>query len=117
MKVGTIIQNGSGYIGLGAFYENVKYLDDLQDKNLVLNNYMTYEIKFTKETTLAYRLDFQPVYNEFDDYILIQKLSLNVALYEGLSLQVTMAQDVDSHPAEGVDKNNFTQVTGLVYKF
>ena len=118
LKLGKFIKNGSGYIGVGAFYENIHYLEDTNNnKNIVLNNYLAYSIKFSKETTLAYRLDFQPIYNEFKDYILIQKLRLNVKLYENLSLQVTMIHDVDSNPAEGIDKNDFTQTTGFIYSF
>lgn len=117
LKLYKFLEKGEGYIGLGSFYEEIKYLQSSDLRNFVLSDYITYKVDFAKDKTLTYRLDFQHVYNNIDDYLLIQKLALKIKLDKRLSLVIDMIHDVDSAPVDGVAKNNFTQTTGLVYSF
>jgi len=110
--------NSKGYLGIGGFYEYIDYLsDDLSQESFVLNNYLAYEIDLTDKTALKYRLDFQPVIDNFNNYILIHSLVLDTKIYDELSLNISIVHDVDSEPADGVQSNNFSQVTSLVYEF
>jgi len=117
LKIRKFFDKGEGYIGLGAFYEEINYIESTDIQGIVLNNYVTYKVDFAEDKTLTYRLDFQPVYNDLGDYLLIQKLALKIKLDERLSLVIDMTHDVDSAPVDGVSKNNFSQTTGLIYSF
>jgi len=118
IKMDKFIHYGTGYIGIGAFFEDKKYLNESESqKYIVLNNYIAYSIAFSENTTLAYRLDYQPVIDDFANYVVVQKLSFVTKINEKLDLTISMVYDVASIPAEGVDKNNFSQITGFVYSF
>lgn len=111
---------GQGYFGLGALYEDIKYTDPLIDpdeQNTRLNTYLAYSVKFTN-STFAYTLYYQPLFEDFNDYVMTNKLELTLNVFQKLYLKFSASYDRDSRPPNGVEyKYDLVQSTTFVYKF
>ncbi|QFR48706.1 DUF481 domain-containing protein [Sulfurimonas lithotrophica] len=112
---------GKGYYGLGAFYEDIRYTNpaiDPDESEVRVNTYLAYAINFSKKSSLAYTLYYQPIIDEFNDYVLTNQLELTLQVYEQLYLKFSASYDRDSRPPKGIKKKyDFTQSTTFVYKF
>ena len=112
---------GSGYFGLGGFYETIKYLNpsiDPDEENIRANIYIAYGVKFSNKSSLAYTLYYQPNTEKFDDYVISNKLELKLQVYEQLYLKFGAAYDADSYPPYGIKKKyDFSQSTTFIYRF
>ena len=113
-------KRGQGFIGVGAFHEDIKYLDPVlnpSETNERLNVYFTYNVNFSKDAEFSYSLYYQPRLNKFSDHIQTNNAVLEFKIYEELFLRIAATWNVDTHPAVGVKKGDFTQRTLFVFKF
>ncbi|MEA1982889.1 MAG: DUF481 domain-containing protein [Campylobacterota bacterium] len=110
---------GNVFIGLGGFYENIRYLtlNDPKEKNSRLNSYISYTKSFDKDSKLSYVLYYQPKLEEVSDYIFSNGFELQVLIYESFYLNFVLYYDIDSKPAFDVKESDFTQKTSFIYKF
>jgi len=110
---------GNIYVGLGVFYERVKYLtsNDPTERDARLNTYLSYTKSFSKESKISYVMYFQPNMKEFEDYIFSNAIELQVLIYKELYLNFVVYYDEDTQPAVGVETKDFTQKTSLIFKF
>ncbi len=119
LKLFEVFEKGSGYIGLGGFYETVKYTtpNDPKEDNIRLNSYFAYTIKLGDDSDLSYSLFYQPRYDKLNDYVTSHKLNTQFHIYKALYLSFTLSWDIDSHPAIGIKDADFYQETAFIVKF
>jgi len=112
---------GKGYFGLGALYEKIRYTDpslDPNEDNTRLNSYLAYSLKFSKNSSLAYTLYYQPIIDDFDDYVMTNDLELILEVYKKLNLKFSISYNRDSTPPNGVEeKYDLSQSTTFLYEF
>ena len=110
---------GSLFFGLGGFGEDIKYISSInpREHNTRINSYISYTKKFDKKSKLSYVMYYQPKVDDFGDYIFSNGLEMTILVYEKLYLSFVVYYDVDSAPAIGVGKEDFTQKTSFIYKF
>ncbi len=112
---------GKGYFGLGAMYEEISYIEPLLDSdesNVRINSYLAYSLKFSKNSSLAYTLYYQPMVDKFEDYVLTNDLELILEIYQKLYLKFSLSYDIDSRPPNGIeDKYDLSQSTTFLYEF
>lgn len=110
---------GNAYIGTGAFYEHIDYSTqtDRSEDNLRLNLYISYDKDLTEDSQFALVGYYQPRVDAIDDYIVSSAAQLKVRVYEKLFLSFKVNYNYDSKPAVGVKKEDFSQLTSLIYKF
>jgi len=115
------IAGGRGYLGIGGFYENIKYIDtyiDPNENNLRMNSYFAYSLKFNEKSTIAYTLYYQPNIEKFDDHVISNMFELKLNVYQELFLKFSLSYDVDSVAPNGIESDyDFTQNTSFVYSF
>jgi 2-phosphoglycerate kinase len=90
---------------------------DEDESNIRLNSYIAYSKEFSNNTTLSYVGYFQPKIDRINDYIMSNALELKVYIYKKLNIKFKLFYDVDSLPAIGREKSDFTQVTSFSYEF
>ena len=110
---------GAIYLGTGAFYEHIDYSTSIDPKesNLRGNFYLSYNKEFGKDSSLSYTGYYQPKLNNYHDYLISNSLELQVYVYLKIYLSLKVVYAVDSHPAISIKKDDFSQVTSLIYKF
>jgi putative salt-induced outer membrane protein YdiY len=112
---------GKGYFGLGAMYEEINYTDpsiDPDENNIRLNSYLAYSLKFTNNSSLVYTFYYQPVLDDFEDYVMTNDLELILEVYKKLYLKFSLSYDRDSRPPNGIeDKYDLSQSTTFLYEF
>jgi putative salt-induced outer membrane protein YdiY len=110
---------GDLFFGLGAYYETISYTTTIDpfEKNVRINSYVAYTTEFTKTASFTYVGYYQPKIDFFNDYILSNAVALKIDIYEHLNLNFKLYYDVDSKPAIGREKMDFTQVTSFSYDF
>ena len=119
-KLHDILQNSRGYLGIGAFYEDIDYNDPLinpPEENIRANAYFAYSINFSTDSSVAYTLYYQPKLNDFSDNVQSHEVELKLSVYKNLFLKFTISYDTDSKPAVGVEKYDFTQNTSFIFNF
>ncbi|MBU0631902.1 DUF481 domain-containing protein [bacterium] len=110
---------GNVYTGVGGLYEYISYstsLDSNED-NIRGNLYISYSKKLGEDSQLSYIGYYQPKIDALDDYILSNGIELQVHVYAELFISLKLFYNIDSKPAMGVKKEDFSQMTSLVYKF
>ena len=110
---------GKLYLGESIFYENIAYTTDIDpsEDNIRFNTYLAYSAKLGDDSNIVYVLYYQPKADNFSDYIFSNGVELKVHVYKQLFLKVNVYYDVDSKPAYGVKKEDFTNKTSFVYDF
>ncbi len=110
---------GNVYLGTGALYENISYTTNIDnhEDNIRANLYLSYSKELTKDAQISYIGYYQPKIDAFDDYIISNEIDLQVHVYLKLFLSLKLSYNIDSKPAIGVKKEDFSQTTSLVYKF
>jgi len=110
---------GDLFLGLGAYYEAIGYTTDVDpyEHNTRVNSYIAYTKEFSETTKFVYTGYYQPNVNDMSDYITSNSISLKIQIYKKLYLNFILYYDVDSKPAVGVEKTDFTQVTSFTYEF
>jgi putative salt-induced outer membrane protein YdiY len=112
---------GKGYFGLGVLYEEIQYTDpsiDPNEYNVRLNSYLAYSLSFSKKSSLVYTLYYQPMIEEFEDYVMTNDLELILEVYKKLYLKFSLSYDKDSRPPNGIEeKYDLSQSTTFLYEF
>ncbi len=110
---------GNLFFGLGTYYENISYTTefDSDENNIRINAYLAYSKDFSPTVSLSYVGYYQPKVDKINDYIMSNAMSLKVSIYKQLSLKFKLFYDVDSTPAKGREKIDFTQVSSFSYDF
>ena len=110
---------GKFYLGLGTFYEHIDYLTSIDQKenNLRGNFYLAYKNDFGKDSSISCTGYYQPKLNSYHDYLLSNAVELQIYVYLKIYLSLKVSYAVDSNPAVGIKKDDFSQVTSLLYKF
>jgi hypothetical protein len=110
---------GRAYLGLGAYAEHIRYTTDIDpdEHNGRINSYAAYTKKFGKDARISYTGYYQPKTDSTEDYYLTQSLALKINIFLRLYLQVQIDYDYDSRPATGVEKEDFSQQTSLIWQF
>jgi len=117
-KIFELFNDGKGYLGVGALYEDIQYTStDPKDNDFRANSYFAYTIKLGDDSDLSYTLFYQPKISDFSDYVSSQKLALKLHVYKLLYLNFQVAYDVDNNPPVGVKKYDFTQTTSFTFGF
>ena len=117
-RIFEIFDNGKGYLGVGALYENIRYTsNDPQEYNIRFNSYFAYTVTLGDDSELTYGFFYQPKVDYLNDYVSSQKLELTLHIYKQLFLNFQLAYDVDSRPPLGVEDYDFTQTTSFVFNF
>ncbi len=86
-KLHGIWQNSRGFLGLGAFYEDIVYNNPLlnpSEQNIRANAYFAYSINFNKSASIAYTLYYQPKVNDFSDNVQSHEVELKLGIYKNL---------------------------------
>jgi len=110
---------GDLFFGLGGFHENITYTTsvDPSERNVRMNTYLAYKLKFANDSELAYVAYYQPNTDNFSDYVISNAFGLKIHVYKELFLSLTIYYDVDSEPAKGVEKTDYTQKTSFIWEF
>jgi len=119
-KIFNSNEMGKSFLGLGGFYEGIRYTDTLLDPsedNTRLNSYLAYTISFSNKSTFSCTLYYQPKLNDFQDYVQSSQLELKLNVFKELFLKFNTSWNVDSNPPSGVKKSDFTQRTSFVFNF
>ncbi len=117
LKAFELLESSKGYLGVGGFYENINYTsDDATENHIRGNSYFTYTSGFN-ENSFSYTLYYQPLLDNFSDYIESHKFQLKIHVFKKLSLSFKLSYDVDSKPPEGINKYDFYQETSFVFEF
>lgn len=119
-KIFDLLQNSKGYLGIGAFYENIRYKSSLLDpseNNLRVNSYFAYTIDLNENSSVAYTLYYQPKADDFNDNIQSHDIELKLNIYKDLFLKFTVSYDRDTKPPMGIKKYDLTQNTSFIYNF
>jgi len=119
-KLHGIVQNSRGYLGIGAFYEDIVYNDPLinpSEENIRANAYFAYSINLNPTSLLAYTLYYQPKVNDLGDNVQSHEVELKLNIYKDLFLKFSLSYNTDSKPAVGVEKYDFTQNTSFIFNF
>jgi len=115
------LAGGRGYLGLGGFYEYIRYIDpnlNSNEDNLRMNTYFAYSLKFNEQSTLAYTLYYQPNIEKFDDYVISNMFELKLNIFKELFLKFSITYAVDSVAPNGIESDyDFTQNTSFIYNF
>lgn len=119
-KLQDIVQNSRGYLGLGAFYEDIEYNNPLvnpSEENIRANAYFAYSVNFSTDSSIAYTLYYQPKINDLSDNVQSHEVELKLSVYKNLFLKFSLSYDTDSKPPVGVEKYDFTQNTSFIFNF
>lgn len=110
---------GDLFFGLGAFYENITYTTSIDptENNTRVNNYIAYKLKFGEDSELAYASYYQPMIDDFSDYVMSHAIGLKIKIYKKLFLGFVIYYDYDSDPAIDVKKDDYTQKTSFIWEF
>jgi len=113
---------GKGYLGMGVFYEIIRYRDttaDPNEENSRLNSYLFYTKPFATGAYLNLYAYYQPKIDEMEDYLIVSACEISFPLYGALRLLVSLRGDYDSRPpiGSGVKRYDITQITALQWKF
>jgi len=82
-----------------------------------LSSFASAEGDLSESVTIDATAFYQPRWSDFADSRLVASGSLSVALVGSLSLEVAAAVQVDTRPPDGVERRDWSQVTGLSVSF
>lgn len=117
-KIFEVFKDAQGYFGLGGFYEHISYNGMVpKEDNFRLNAYFNYTMKFENDASLSYSFLLQPKINDFNDYVDLHNLSLEIVIYKELYLNLQLVYEHDAKPVAGVENYDFSQTTSFMYKF
>lgn len=112
---------GNIYLGLGAYYSQLKISDGFPDAGTEnewrASSYLILKYQATANTVLASTTYYQPAIGEWSDYRALQQAAAQVRLSERLSLIVTADYTFNSRPPEGVVKREAIYRTSLSVEF
>lgn len=99
-------------------FQNTNFRDDTKDKNeAILVPRAFLEKKIFDTTTISEDITLYPSLEESGDYRLHSETTLNTALNEHLSLQLSFIDDYNSNPPGNTKKNDTRFITSLTYSF
>lgn len=111
------------YLGLGVF-ASVEKLEELAGttdagkyRDIRANLYLLNDHRVTASTLIKNTLYYQPNLDSAEDYRLLEKFRLEVSINDALSVLLAFDISYDNEPPQGVEKRDFSYVTGLQYRF
>ena len=112
-------QVGDLFFGVGGFYEKISYSTeiDTREKNTRINTYIAYVKEFDNGHKFTYVAYYQPKIDNFEDYITSHGIEMKFHIVKQFFLKLNLYYDVDSTPALGIEKVDFSQRTILSYEF
>ena len=110
-------KKAKAYIGVGAFFEREEIKHQSSDNYFRGNFYIAYKEKFNENVKAALVSYYQPKLDEFSDYETFSTLEFSIKLSGRLNLLLKTIYNYDSRPASNVEKYDFTQKMGIIYKF
>ncbi|MDY0115956.1 MAG: DUF481 domain-containing protein [Sulfurimonadaceae bacterium] len=117
-KFSSIFDRDRAYIGVGGMYERIRYSSqDPLENNARISTYFTYTLDFSEKSQFSYMLYYQPLAEDFRDYVKSHELELKLHVIKKFFLQFTLSYEVDSTPATDVKRYDFTQNTSFVFEF
>lgn len=113
------IQLGTGYM---YEYEEISVpegaLDDPETHNHRMANFMVADVDLVEDRLkLINTLYFQPRFDQFDDYRILDEAEIQVMITESVSLGLSASFRYDSHPPTGIGSTDFGLVNRLRVSF
>jgi len=81
------------------------------------SNYVSFYLQFNPNVTLGGVVYYQPRFNDFNDYRLLNENSLMVGITEVFSLSINFKIRHDSNPPDGIKKTDTQTDFGIAIKF
>jgi hypothetical protein len=119
-RVFNSIKRGKGFVGIGGFYERIRYTNpqvDFPEDNTRLNSYLAYTVDFSQKSAFSASIYYQPKLDDFEDFVKSTQLELSINIYQELYLKLNLSWNLDSMPPVGVEESDFTQTTTFVFNF
>jgi len=117
-KLFETLGDGKGYLGVGGFFEQIKYTSiDPNEDNFRANFYFAYAADIGDDSSFSYNIYYQPNTQNFHDHITAQTLALKLHIYKKFFFKFQLAYDSDTAAPLGVQKYDFTQTTSFVFDF
>lgn len=117
-KITPLFLNDKVYLGLGGMNERISYSSqDPRENNTRVSSYLSYTLNFSDTSQLSYMLYYQPLVEDFSDYVNLHVAELKLRIAKKLFLQFSLSYEIDSTPAIDVKKHDFTQNTAFVFEF
>jgi putative salt-induced outer membrane protein YdiY len=110
----------ANHFGLGAFYEDEEYADNIiedNEQNVRLNIYWAYRNRLAENMTYTSTLYFQPDVEEFADNKGLWQNAVTISVTTTISLSVTWNALYDTHAPDGEDDTEFDYKSIIIYNF
>ena len=111
---------GRAYLGIGAYYEFLDYLNvtiDPKEHNSRLNAYFAYTKKFGKDSRISFTSYYQPKISALRDHYIYNAASLLVYIYGAIYIKMSLSYAYDTQPAIGIKKEDMQQLSSVGWKF
>ncbi len=110
---------GNLFFGVGDFYEHIRYTTPINptENNIRFVFYISYVKTLMRGSNFSYIGYCEPKINKLSDYLISNAMQLKVNIYKQLFLSFEIKYNIDSVPAIGVKKDDFTQTTSFIYRF
>ncbi len=110
---------GNLFIGTGGFYEHISYTTPINptENNIRFVFYISYIKTLNKISKFSYIGYYEPKVNKLSDHLISNIIQFKMNIYKHLFLSFEIKYNIDSAPAVGVKKDDFTQTTSFIYHF
>lgn len=109
-KVGLSVDVGGSYI-------REELTNGLEDDFAALRVAQRFEYKLTEKARIWQAAEYLANFEDFEAYLLNAEVGVEAALKGALSLRVVLLDKYDNVPAPGLEENDISLITSLVYKF
>jgi len=86
------------------------------EENIAVRIGQFYTRKLSDTANVWQSLEYLPLFDDFDDFLLSAELGIESSVNENMSLRLVAGNRYDATPAGGSEKNDFTLTGGLSYK-
>lgn len=110
----------ANHFGLGAFYEDEKYADNIledDEQNVRLNLYWSYRNKLADNMTYTSTLYFQPDVEEFGDDKGLWQNAVTISVTSTISLSVLWNASYDTKAPDGNEDSELNYKSIIIYNF
>jgi len=109
------------YVGIGAMYETEKLLPDMIGPDDKVNsylfrmaNYFSFRYDITPRIKLLDIVYYQPAFNDFTDYRLLNEFSMVFSFTEKFLFQFSFSYRRDSKPPSTLEKEDWNIFSGII---